>query len=89
MSSGGKRPGAGRPKGAKNKATVERESQIAEEGITPLDFMLNMLRDENAPLDDRKWAAEKAAPFVHPKLSSATVSGDMTVRHEDALDELE
>ena len=42
---GGKRPGAGRPPGAKNKATVERETEIAASGQTPLrlDFCASVL----------------------------------------------
>lgn len=89
MASGGKRPGAGRPAGAVNKATAKREAEIKESGITPLDYMLDILRNESAEKDDRMWAAEKAAPYVHPKLASSTVTGEMTVRHEDALEELE
>lgn len=89
MASGGKRPGAGRPAGAVNKATAKREAEIRAAGITPLDYMLDILRNESAEKDDRMWAAEKAAPYVHPKLASSTVTGEMTVRHEDALEELE
>jgi len=33
--------------------------------------------------------ARDAAPFIHAKLSAVQHSGDMTVRHEDALDELD
>ncbi|WP_285295773.1 hypothetical protein [Aureimonas altamirensis] len=73
---GGKRPGAGRPKGVPNKATDKRQAEIAASGLTPLDFMIAMLRDETASLEDRKWGAEKAAPFVHPRLQAIQHSGD-------------
>ena len=67
MSHGGLRPGAGRPKGAKNKATAAREAEIAASGMTPLDYMLAVLRDEDADDKDRMWAAVAAAPYLHPK----------------------
>ena len=37
----------GKPKGAKRKATIEREKLIAASGLTPLDYMLNKLRAED------------------------------------------
>ena len=39
--------------------------------MLPLDFMLALLRDESASLADRKWAAERAAPYCHPRASAA------------------
>jgi hypothetical protein len=67
----------GRPKGAKNKATAKREQEIAQSGLTPMDFLLTVMRDDNKDLDTRIEAAKAVAPYVHPKLSSvdATVSG--------------
>jgi hypothetical protein len=41
---GGKRPGAGRPKGAATKRTREIADKAAAEGITPLDVMLSNMR---------------------------------------------
>jgi len=32
-------PGSGRKKGTPNKATIARESAIAESGMSPLDYM--------------------------------------------------
>ena len=61
----------GKPKGAKRKATAEREAKIAASGLTPLDYMIGILRDETAKDEDRKWAAQSAAPYVHPRLASA------------------
>jgi hypothetical protein len=76
MAHGGKRPGAGRKSGSPNKATQERQKAVAESGVTPLDYMLNVLQDETAAKEDRMWAAEKAAPYVHPKLAAMTLSGN-------------
>lgn len=89
MPRGGKRDGAGRKVGAVTSRTREIADKAAAGGLTPLDYMLNVLRDETAAKDDRMWAAEKAAPFVHPKLAAVEHSGAMTLTHEDALDELD
>lgn len=69
----------GRKKGTPNKATLKREAEIAESGLTPLDYMLTMLRDVNAKMEDRMWAAEKAAPYVHPKLASVNHTGSLEI----------
>jgi len=42
MAQGGKRAGAGRPKGRPNKATSAKAAAIALSGDTPLDFLLNL-----------------------------------------------
>lgn len=88
MPAGGKRPGAGRPKGVPNKASIERQAEIAASGVTPLEFMLNRMRDEGVPLADRFEAAKAAAPYVHPRLAAVEHSGDLSVTHEDALGDL-
>lgn len=84
----GKKTG-GRQKGTPNRATAARQEEVAASGLTPLAYMLGILRDEKMPADARFEAAKAAAPFVHPKLAAIEHSGDMTVRHEDALKELE
>jgi hypothetical protein len=75
MSRGGARPGAGRPVGVPNKASLARQEAIAASGLTPLDYMLNVLRDDDAPRERRDWAAEKAAPYVHPRLAAVEHAG--------------
>jgi hypothetical protein len=72
---GGNRPGAGRPKGVPNKANAERQAAIAASGLTPLDYMLAVLRDENADGQRRLEAAKSAAPYVHPRLASIEHAG--------------
>lgn len=39
--------------------------------------------------EDRKWAAQMAGPYSHPRLNAVDATGDVNVRHEDALAELE
>jgi hypothetical protein len=67
---GGKRPGAGRPKGAATRKTREIADKAAEEGLMPLEYMLRVLRDEKQTAENRAWAAEKAAPYCHAKLAA-------------------
>lgn len=76
MPRGGKRDGAGRKAGAPNKASASRQAEIAASGLTPLDYMLDLLRNEDADSKDRMWAAEKSAPYVHPRLAAIEHSGD-------------
>lgn len=75
MSRGGKRKGAGRPSGAVTKKTRQAADKASASGLTPLDYMLSVLRDADAPKEERMWAAEKAAPYVHAKLAAVTHSG--------------
>jgi hypothetical protein len=64
----------GKPKGVQAKATLRREAEMVASGLTPLPFFLQVLRDPESNWEDRKWAAEKAAPYVHPRLSSVEVT---------------
>lgn len=66
----------GRQKGAANKKTREIADQAITQGLTPLEYMLVILRDEAEPPNRRDWAAEKAAPYLHPKLQTTTLQGD-------------
>ena len=79
----------GRQKGTPNKRTQEVVAKIEASGLTPLDYMLKVMRDENEVLDVRLDAAKAAAPYVHPRLASIENTGTMTLRHEDVLAELE
>lgn len=72
---GGYRPGAGRPKGVPNKKTAACQRAVEQSGVTPLDYMLSVMRDENAPPARRDEMAKAAAPYVHPKLASTQISG--------------
>lgn len=75
MPRGGAREGAGRKPGVPNKATQERTREIVESGITPLEWMLNVLRDPMADYERRDRAAVQAAPYVHAKLASTELTG--------------
>lgn len=70
----------GRVAGVPNKATIARQAKIEASGLTPLDFMMNIMRDEAMAPEARFEAAKAAAPYVHPKLSSVDNTGE-AVRH--------
>lgn len=75
MKHGGRRPGAGRKRGAANKRTQEIVATAMQGGILPLDYLLGIVRDENADPAARFEAAKFAAPFCHPKLAAIEHSG--------------
>ena len=64
---GGARAGAGRKPGTLNKKSVELLHGVISEGVTPVEYMLKIMRDEKADGKSRAWAAERAAPFIHPR----------------------
>lgn len=72
---GGKREGAGRKAGVRNKKTQALLESVEETGITPLEYMLKVMRSEEEELKTRLNAAIAAAPYVHAKLSSIELSG--------------
>lgn len=65
----------GRKKGVPNKATAKKAAEIAATGLTPLDYMLQRMRDETADPFVRLDAAKAAAPYVHPKLANIEHTG--------------
>ena len=73
---GGRRQGAGRKPGALTTKTREIAEHAIQGGITPLDYMLSILRDPNVKAEDRFEAAKAAAPYVHPRLAAVEHSGD-------------
>ena len=75
ISNGGVRAGSGRKKGSPNKKTAALIAAVTESGITPLEYMLSVMRAPEAEPRERLTAAGMAAPYVHAKLSSIEVSG--------------
>lgn len=81
---GGARKGAGRKKGSATKRTREIADKAAEEGITPLEYMLQIMRGEEVSEDEkvqiarealRFEAAKAAAPYMHPRLAAVEHTG--------------
>jgi hypothetical protein len=74
---GGKRAGAGRPRGALGKKTRERQELVrakAEVMTAPLDWLLMRLADESLPATYRDKLAALAAPYCSPRLSAVSVT---------------
>ena len=70
---GGKRPGAGRPLGSKSKVLWKSMEDMASKyQHSPLDYLLSVLNNPASSPDRKMYAAEKAAPYVHPKLANTT-----------------
>lgn len=80
----------GRPKGARNRKTVEQAEAVKASGLTPLDYLLSILRDTQKGEDVRIDAAKAAAPYVHPRLANidAHITGQISIGAAlDALDD--
>lgn len=78
MARGGKRSGAGRKIGFVSevkKAVIERSRLAANEGETPLEVMLAIMRKSTND-EDKLKAAMAAAPYVHPRLAAVEHKGD-------------
>jgi|TARA_B100001964_G_scaffold82534_1_gene93193 hypothetical protein len=70
---GGKREGAGRRIGSKSKKPWKGMQELAKKHNTsPLDYMLGVLNNPMSSPDKKLYAAEKAAPYIHPRLASST-----------------
>lgn len=85
MSRGGKRPGAGRPKGAVAKMSAAAVAQARATGELPHEFLLRVVRgeriDDQAPtLEQRIAAAVSVAPYFAPKLAAIEQRVETNVR---------
>lgn len=93
----GSKPGerrGGRQKGVPNKKNQETIERAAAAGLLPHEFLLAV--SQGQPVDgyvptfeERMKAALGAAPYYAPKLSSVDMKADVSISHEDALNELE
>ena len=52
----------------------------------PMSFAMSILRNNEAPFEERKWACAQLFPFTHPRLNSVEArTGGKS--HEDRLEE--
>jgi hypothetical protein len=70
----GSKPGeqrGGRQRGTPNKSTLLKNAAIkaaaTDPNLSPLDFLLNLMRQRDLPLEFRVTVAQQALPFAHPK----------------------
>ena len=76
MAKGGPREGAGRKPGVPNKRTAEIAAAVEASGLTPLDYLTSLYRDESNETAIRFEAAKAAAPYVHARLAAVEHSTD-------------
>ena len=84
MSRGGARPGAGRPKGSRNHITLELVKAVQRDGLTPLEYLLKVMRDGSLETSQRLEAAKIALPYCHSRLVAVNVSQDLASRCPEA-----
>lgn len=84
MAHGGKRPGAGRPKGSKSKRTLQLQEKARELGVCPAEAMMHNIKwAQQQLIEDNLGAtsqlnlrdmihrnAKDLAPYLYPKLAS-------------------
>lgn len=76
----------GRKRGALNKKTILRAQTAQNQGLSPLEFLLSLVRDESKEIVVRLDAAKCAAPYVHARLQTTTVQSgpiQITIARED------
>jgi hypothetical protein len=72
---GGRRPGAGRPKGALGKRTRELLVRAKAEALEfPVDRLLRRMNDASLPEDYRDQLASLVAPYTAPRLSAVSIT---------------
>jgi hypothetical protein len=84
MPRGGSRPGAGRKPGSALTKTATIAAKLTEDGLTPLEVLLAVMRDETQPQNVRLQCAIAAAPYVHPRLAHV----QQTIHRPDILGKL-
>ena len=82
---GGARKGAGRKVGSATTKTREIADKAMEEGISPLEYMLQVMRMPTPDSEDQRLqashtqmrfeAAKAAAPYIHPRLAAIEHTG--------------
>lgn len=84
---GGKREGAGRPKGSLNRRSIEAIEDVAREypNWSPLKHLARVANDENLDQEIRLDAAKAAAPYVHPKPRTIELDPDALVELEERI----
>lgn len=87
---GGRREGAGRPRGSKDGSPVKREikraikekivEEVRAEGILPLEVMTSLMREYWQQGGEGKekaaYWADRCAPYFHAKLANVQHTGD-------------
>src|SRR5580700_4065793 len=62
----------GRPKGARNRRTIDAIRGAEASGQTPLEFLLDLMRNPEVNQATRIDAAKAALPYLHSRISATT-----------------
>src|SRR3954452_4313785 len=75
MPKGGRREGAGRPRGSRGRRTRESTARAEALGPTPLEVLLESMHAARAEGERAEAGdcAKAAAPYVHPKLAPTSL----------------
>jgi hypothetical protein len=57
-------------------------------GLTPVEFLLEVMRDEELPMGSRIDAAKSMAPYLHPRLATTEFTAPGPDKISDAIAEL-
>jgi hypothetical protein len=85
-----KTPGSGRKRGTPNRATAVHRAMIEQMKLDctdPMSFCMSLLRNPEAPHEEKKWAVAQMFPYSHPKLNSIEAR-TCVLSHEDRLEQL-
>ena len=86
---GGYRAGAGRKRGSVNRASKKLVEMATASGQLPLEYFLEIMRDETQDTRTRIEAAKLAAPYVHQRLSTVEVHAEhYEMTHEEWINSL-
>jgi hypothetical protein len=70
----GRRKTRGRAPGTPNRASVDFREKVLRSGLSPIDYMCRVFRDENEPTSARLDAAARVANFIYPRMSTVDVN---------------
>lgn len=86
---GGKREGAGRPRGSVNRRSLEAIEEVAARfpDWSPLSHCAAVANDESLPVDVRLDAAKAALPYVHPRLKGVDRDPEAAIEIERRISE--
>lgn len=80
---------SGRQRGSPNRRTQAQVEAVLATGISPLDYLLAVMRDETRLTKTRMDAARAAAPYVHPRLSAIQIDLDTLPRTAEEMSDAE
>ena len=93
MANGGKRPGAGRPVGSKNKRTQEIQDRLDDLGVDPIEGLAMIVKDPNNSSELKFQCLKELAQYVAPKRKAVDVNqvstGEMTIEVVKFSDDFE